>query len=695
MPPFLRLGDAVSEPESPIQPIPANADASSGSSPNGDEALGPVAWGLGSVFFLLWRLAGLMAWPILILHPGARRHMIGLRVPSPGWTWLHGASAGEHTAARALAEAIGSCWRTSSSWRTDVAGALPAPLDLPFCVSRWLDTARPRRLILVEAELWPGWIVACRKRGIPVAVVNARAGQGTNKWRKVGPLWRWLSHGVQFIPQSETGDLKLSAATPASSFDPGREIIAGASTRHGDEQRLIEAWEHLPTPRPLLVLAPRHPHRFDEVRAILEDSGHPWFQRTGPPQATGEIMLLDTMGELSGLYRYARAAFVGGTFDPKIGGHSPAEAFAAGIPVVHGPHTTSNPVAWSQGASFEATGDADLKTALQAALSTQRTPPPSSASAAKCAALLPPGRMPDPTWARPWLLPLVPLWSVASAVQRWMQRPGPKHPIPVVVVGGLTWGGAGRTPAVGWMAERIPGAWVVSAGYRRTPQGPDVRLGRPNETPRHDLGDELELMRRRGIPVVSSPNRSVGIRQAAKEGARIVLIDGGYGNPSLNPDMRVLCLHSDWPMGRGPIPVGSRRLPRRTIEDADALWITGEGIEGLPEHAPTAHAQLKPTGWLHKGQHFPLESVTGAVDIRAGIARPERFVCTLLGMGLQIRSLRTARDHGQLGDLPPGAVVTEKDAARLPIDSDVWALQLGTEVTGADALIRSIEELAR
>ena len=75
-----------------------------------------------------------------------------------------------------------------------------------------------------------------------------------------------------------------------------------------------------------------------------------------------------------------------------------------------------------------------------------------------------------------------------------------------------------------------------------------------------------------------------------------------------------------------------------------------------------------------------------------GIAVPERFICTLLDLGLQIRSLRVVRDHGDLGPLEPGTVVTEKDAARLTPDADVWALRMDMQTTGTDDLIAAIAE---
>ncbi len=208
---------------------------------------------LGTLFLAMWRIAGALALPFLLLHPRARRHIIGLPAPVPGWTWLHGASAGEHTAARALTQAVDSCWRTSSSWRTPVADAFPAPLDLPYVVGRWLDRVRPGRLVLIEGELWPGWLDACRRRNIPIAVVNARPGRGTHRWRMIKPLWRWLTQGVQFIEQAQTGDLKLSATSEEATFALGRESIIAASTRPGDEARILQAWQSLPQPRPRLV----------------------------------------------------------------------------------------------------------------------------------------------------------------------------------------------------------------------------------------------------------------------------------------------------------------------------------------------------------------------------------------------------------------------------------------------------------
>ncbi|MEC8424042.1 MAG: glycosyltransferase N-terminal domain-containing protein, partial [Myxococcota bacterium] len=117
---------------------------------------------LGTLFLALWRTLGLVALPFILLHPHARRHAWRVPAPAPGRTWIHGASAGEHRVVEALRAAHGpGAWPTSSSARTPVPTAFPAPWDLPFVVGGWLERARPCRLVLVESSLWPGWLAAC------------------------------------------------------------------------------------------------------------------------------------------------------------------------------------------------------------------------------------------------------------------------------------------------------------------------------------------------------------------------------------------------------------------------------------------------------------------------------------------------------------------------------------------------------
>jgi hypothetical protein len=104
---------------------------------------------LGALFLAAWRAAGLFAVPLLLLHPGARRQVWRVPAPPPGRVWLHGASACEHRAVAALRGVLDQVWPTSSSRRTPVPAALPAPVDLSYVGQRWPDWARLRKLELV------------------------------------------------------------------------------------------------------------------------------------------------------------------------------------------------------------------------------------------------------------------------------------------------------------------------------------------------------------------------------------------------------------------------------------------------------------------------------------------------------------------------------------------------------------------
>jgi tetraacyldisaccharide-1-P 4'-kinase len=128
----------------------------------------------------------------------------------------------------------------------------------------------------------------------------------------------------------------------------------------------------------------------------------------------------------------------------------------------------------------------------------------------------------------------------------------------------------------------------------------------------------------------------------------------------------------------------------------NAIWIsnceTDPQIKDLPAGVPTIRSRMRPVGWIHRGQLHPLDAISGSIDVVVGIADPERFICALLDLKLTVRSITRVRDHGDLGTVQPGAIVTEKDAARLPIDSDVWALRMNLEVQGAEAVLQGIRE---
>jgi 3-deoxy-D-manno-octulosonic-acid transferase len=302
--------------------------------------------------------------------------------------WVHAVSVGEVLAVTRLVKdleaalpdhliAVSTTTRTGQALARERFGAnrvFYCPLDLPWAVRASLNALQPGMLILAETEFWPNLLSGCFRRGIPVAVVNARiSDRSWPRYKKLRLLWKpFLSRLSTVLAQSETDAERLRAlgctedAVSVSGnlkFDvrPAQEaeatlilrsagislrfILAG-STLDGEESALLEVWPQLLAVDPalVLVLAPRHPERFAAVATLIQDSGVAWTRRsewgraTEPPLlCSGKIVLLDTIGELASVYSIASVAFVGGSLIPS-GGHNPLEPAQFGVPIVMGPH---------------------------------------------------------------------------------------------------------------------------------------------------------------------------------------------------------------------------------------------------------------------------------------------------------------------------------------------------------------------
>lgn len=310
--------------------------------------------------------------------------------------WLHAVSVGEVlAAARLVAElekALGDGWRIVVSTTTATGQALARqrfkssegmegsagrvfyyPLDFAWAVRAYLRALRPKMLVLMESELWPRMLTECNHAGIPVAVVNARVSDRSfARGMRVRALWKKLLKRVSlFLAQSEedgrrlvklgapaksvcvAGNLKYDAAEPKPSkvaeairaiAGRGRPVVVAGSTveaKSQPEERPVQAamgavWQRFP--EALLVLAPRHPERFD---AVAEDCG-PMRRATailngGMAGGISErAILVDTVGDLAAVYGVADVAFVGGSLVAR-GGHNPLEPARFGVPVVMGP----------------------------------------------------------------------------------------------------------------------------------------------------------------------------------------------------------------------------------------------------------------------------------------------------------------------------------------------------------------------
>jgi 3-deoxy-D-manno-octulosonic-acid transferase len=304
--------------------------------------------------------------------------------------WLHAVSVGEVLAASRLVDeldgafpefqlVISTTTRTGQQLARERFGqsrVFYCPLDLPWAVRAYLNALQPRLLVLAETEFWPNLLNGCFRRRIPVAVVNARiSDRSWPRYRLLRKLWLPILGRLNCVlAQGETdaerlralgcppervhvaGNLKFDvraageaeATLQLKALSSGLRLIVAGSTLEGEEAALMDAWPHLleADPQLALVLAPRHPERFAAVEAMLEKSGFSWVKRSGwraqpvgalKPLRPGEIVLLDTIGELASVYSLAAVAFVGGSLIP-AGGHNPLEPAQFGVPIVMGPH---------------------------------------------------------------------------------------------------------------------------------------------------------------------------------------------------------------------------------------------------------------------------------------------------------------------------------------------------------------------
>ena len=296
--------------------------------------------------------------------------------------WLHAVSVGEVLAvSRLVAEldaalpgfqlVISTTTRTGQALARERFGAdrvFYCPLDLPWAVRAYLKELKPAMLVLAETEFWPNLLAGCFRRGIPVVVVNARiSDRSWPRYRRLRGLWiPFLSRLTSVLAQTETdaerlrvlgcervtvgGNLKFdvrateeAGATRLLRRSAGdlRLIVAG-STLEGEEAILLQAWTKLlaEDAQLAMVIAPRHPERFEAVAELLEASGFPWRRRSvfgNSVLAAGEIVMLDSIGELASVYSLAAVAFVGGSM-VAAGGHNPLEPAQFGVPVVMGGH---------------------------------------------------------------------------------------------------------------------------------------------------------------------------------------------------------------------------------------------------------------------------------------------------------------------------------------------------------------------
>jgi 3-deoxy-D-manno-octulosonic-acid transferase len=301
---------------------------------------------------------------------------------SPGGAhdlWIHAVSVGEALAARPVVREILRMRPATSIvfTTTTITGQAQArrlypdatvtyfPFDFSFSVRRFLAHHRPRVFATMETEIWPNVIRLAKGRGLRLILANGRiSDRSFPRYRRArAVIGRLLRHYARILAREETdrqrfvaigappeivetsGNVKfdyvpddspLAIAPQLEALIAGRKVIVLGSTMEGEDEALIPLLKDLDA---FVIVAPRKPERFDVVAGMLSN-----FVRRSElvrnPQPATRTLLLDSFGELSRIYRYATAAFVGGSLVP-TGGHNPIEPAAAGVPVCFGPHMSN------------------------------------------------------------------------------------------------------------------------------------------------------------------------------------------------------------------------------------------------------------------------------------------------------------------------------------------------------------------
>jgi 3-deoxy-D-manno-octulosonic-acid transferase len=306
--------------------------------------------------------------------------------------WIHAVSVGEVLTARALASDLKDRYPRLRLFlsTTTITGQQVArhnllhldsvfylPFDWRFIVNRTLRLVKPRLFIMLETEIWPNLLRACREQNVGTILINGRiSSRSYPRYRLVRPFFgRVLADIDRFCMQSEesarriidlgadtrrvtvTGSLKfdsLQSANPPThgrprdrvlrffKVPPDRIVIVAGSTLRGEEGPVLRAFARMKRlfPSALLIIAPRHPERFAEAEALATEADFSTIRRTELPidaNPRAEVVVLDTLGELAQLYQVATAVFIGGSL-VAAGGHNLLEPAVFGKPIVFGPH---------------------------------------------------------------------------------------------------------------------------------------------------------------------------------------------------------------------------------------------------------------------------------------------------------------------------------------------------------------------
>ena len=701
----------------------------------------------------------------------------------PGSIWFHAVSVGEVLSAVELirrvrtlqphAEIFVSVGTLAGREVADrrlaglANGVFYAPLDYRSVIRRVLRRIRPAVVVVLETEIWPNLYRESKRAGAGLLVVNGRISDRAlpryKRWSgffKHVLRWpdailvqsqqdreRYLIAGAPEDRVRVAGNLKYDFTPPAPAAAFGAELdaehiwIAASTTapvEAGDPDEddvVIEAFRQISRrfPRLLLVLAPRRPERFSVVAVKLSQAGVSYVIRSqsGFSNVTlPGVLLLDSIGELAGLFERATVVFMGGTL-PRRGGHNILEPAYFGKPVIVGPHMENFAAIMEEFSAADAVvkinGPDDLVGAVETLLDNPARAADIGARARELAnskrgtadrvveqILAAAGEsVPDPPHtleARLTRAPLAAIWKAGHALN--MSRASSrKIESTVISVGALTMGGAGKSPFVAHLAQKLAEAGrnpaILTRGYGRKSRL-DVIVPRGGTSPVNETGDEAQTYVRHATAHVGigADRYEVGRRMERELHPDIFLLDDGFQHFRLQRDRNIVLIDALDPLGGGVFPLGRLREPLTALARATAVVITRAenrhvGIERLIRRynprAPIFRARVVAQG----------EIPAGPVGAFCGLGQPRTFWRTLETLGILAAPRLVFRDHHRYtaGDLEEIArqaadagaqalVTTEKDMMNLPAGAapplKIFCLRIGIEIENEAELLRHL-----
>ena len=665
----------------------------------------------------------------------------------PAAIWLHAVSVGEVASAipliqrlRAQQPSVPLYLSTSTPAGRKAAerqaaslvdGIFYAPVDFASCVRRVLRIIRPALVIVLETEIWPNLYFEIKRCGARLAIVNGRISNRT--WPQYHSF-RWFFAPILkladcVIVQSPTdcdrysqldvptqrlsilGNLKYEAVanpTPSSLPTFGAEAVwiaastvgpneRGSITRHhiDEETIVINTFKKLTPdfPRLLLIIAPRQPARFPEVARKLAASGVPFIRRSELTEtstlALPGIILLDTIGELAGLYSLADVVFVGGSLAPR-GGHNIIEPGAAGVPVVIGPHMHNFEVITRDFLEHQAAVQIQRDQDLLGAVHDLLTNPRRAADLGKRAQQFVRSqqgvseaiserlwplyhtacwREPRNFLSRSLLTPFALLWKWGGNFKRSgsERRAAGLLPLraPVVSVGGITVGGSGKTPFTNYLAALLKSRGhspaILTRGYGRRFPAESIVLHPGAKVSPLMTGDEAQIFLRAGVaPIGIGAKRyetgQILMRQFPS--TDVLLLDDGFQHARLDRDFDVVVIDGLDPFGQEDlVPLGRLREPLSALARAGAFIVTRAANDlrfdfiqkRLREYNPNAPAfRTKLISRAFRdystGESLP-ELPATKVAAFCGLGNPDNFWTTLQSIGLDVVFRWSFDDH--------------------------------------------------